>query len=54
MQLRILMAVVGISSLSMANAQTQTIQFEKYTLPNGLKVILHEDHSAPVVAVTAL
>jgi predicted Zn-dependent peptidase len=54
MQLRILMAVVGISSLSMVNAQTQTIQFEKYTLPNGLKVILHEDHSAPVVAVTAL
>jgi len=54
MQLRILMVVVGISSLSMANAQTQTIQFEKYTLPNGLKVILHEDHSAPVVAVTAL
>jgi hypothetical protein len=32
----------------------QTISFEKYTLPNGLKVILHEDHSAPVVAVTAL
>ncbi len=54
MQLRILMAVVGIFSLSMVNAQTQTIQFEKYTLPNGLKVILHEDHSAPVVAVTAL
>lgn len=54
MQLRILMAVIGISSLSMANAQTNAIQFEKYTLPNGLKVILHEDHSAPVVAVTAL
>lgn len=54
MQLRILMALIGISSMSMANAQTQTIQFEKYTLPNGLKVILHEDHSAPVVAVTAL
>ncbi len=35
-------------------AQGQSIQFEKYTLPNGLKVILHEDHSAPVVAVTAL
>jgi zinc protease len=54
MQLRILMAVIGISSVSMANAQTNAIQFEKYTLPNGLKVILHEDHSAPVVAVTAL
>ncbi|MFY8166300.1 MAG: insulinase family protein, partial [Sediminibacterium sp.] len=43
---------VCIFSLSIANAQT--IQFEKYTLPNGLKVILHEDHSAPVVAVTTL
>ncbi len=27
------------------------IQFEKYTLPNGLEVILHEDHSTPIVAV---
>ncbi len=37
-----------------ATAFAQSIQFEKYVLPNGLKVILHEDHSAPVVAVTAL
>src|SRR6266481_802261 len=27
------------------------ITFEKYTLKNGMKVILSEDHSAPVVAV---
>ena len=27
------------------------IPFEKYTLPNGLEVILHEDHSVPLVAV---
>ena len=27
-------------------AKSQTIKFEKYTLPNGLKVILHEDHLA--------
>jgi zinc protease len=27
------------------------IAFEKYTLPNGLEVILHEDHSVPLVAV---
>lgn len=27
------------------------IKFEKYTLPNGLSVILHEDHSLPVVSV---
>jgi zinc protease len=35
-------------------AQTRKIQFEKYTLPNGLTVILHQDKSAPVVAVTTL
>ena len=27
------------------------IAFEKYTLPNGLEVILHEDHRMPEVAV---
>ncbi len=35
-------------------AQTRKIQFEKYTLPNGLTVILHQDRTAPVVAVTTL
>src|SRR5688572_19283252 len=28
-----------------------SLAFEKYTLSNGLDVILHEDHSIPVVAV---
>lgn len=27
------------------------IAFEKYRLPNGLEVILHEDHSTPIVGV---
>ncbi len=27
------------------------IPFEKYTLPNGLEVILHQDHSTPIVGV---
>ena len=26
------------------------LSYEAYALPNGLKVVLHEDHSAPVVA----
>jgi zinc protease len=35
-----------------ASAQaTPKIKFEKYTLPNGLEVILHEDHSTPIVTV---
>ena len=39
-------------AVSLAGAQaTPRIQFEKYTLPNGLEVILHEDHSTPIVAV---
>jgi zinc protease len=35
-------------------AQAQSVpklQFEKLTLPNGLQVILHEDHSTPIVVV---
>lgn len=35
-------------------AQAPKVSFEKYTLPNGLTVILHQDRSAPVVAVSAL
>ncbi|MDA1189709.1 MAG: pitrilysin family protein [Chloroflexi bacterium] len=27
------------------------LDFEKFTLPNGLQVVLHEDHSLPLVAV---
>jgi len=46
------LVLVGITSSSLA--QAPKIKFEKYTLPNGLKVILHQDNSVPVVAVTAL
>lgn len=35
-------------------AGAQNIKFEQYTLPNGLHVILHEDHSTPIVAVTVM
>ena len=42
----------GVLAVSATNAQTTPrIQFEKYTLPNGLEVILHEDHSTPIIAV---
>lgn len=35
-------------------AQEQKIKFTEYDLPNGLHVILHEDHSTPIVAVSVL
>ena len=48
------MVAVAAFAGSSANAQAPKIVFYKYTLPNGLKVILHQDKTAPVVAVTAL
>ena len=30
------------------------IEFLEYDLPNGMHVILHEDHSTPIVAVTIM
>ena len=54
MHKKVLLFFVCSFSFVQLFAQGNSIQFEKYTLPNGLKVILHEDHSAPVVAVTAL
>src|SRR5438874_864575 len=31
--------------------QVPDLKVEKYTLPNGLEVVLHEDHTTPVVGV---
>ena len=28
------------------------IEYEKFTLDNGLTVVVHEDHKAPIVAVS--
>jgi zinc protease len=44
--------ILGILAGPRADGQaTPRIQFEKYQLPNGLEVILHEDHSTPIIAV---
>ena len=57
---RLIVAVFAISALNgcqRANVDTPadssavTIPYEKYTLSNGLTVILHEDHSDPLVHV---
>ena len=34
--------------------QTPKIKFEEYSLKNGLTVLLHEDHSTPIVAVSVM
>lgn len=42
------MGIVGGSSFA------QEIKFEEYDLPNGLHVILHQDHTAPVVVTSVM
>ena len=42
-----------VSGLSASQAQ-QKIKYVEYDLPNGLHVILHEDHTTPIVAVSVM
>jgi zinc protease len=51
---KLLLAITILAIPATAVAQQITppkIPHEKYTLPNGLTVILHEDHMTPIVAV---
>jgi len=42
------------SSIKVAAESSTQIAFEKFTLDNGLTVILHEDKSTPIVAVSVM
>lgn len=47
--------LTGVLFIALAlNSIGQDIKFEEYDLDNGMHVILHEDHSSPVVAVSVL
>ncbi len=48
--LMLLVAVIGLS----AQSKTNKIEFTRYTLDNGLKVILHQDKTTPIVAVSVM
>ncbi|HWZ16865.1 MAG TPA: pitrilysin family protein [Mucilaginibacter sp.] len=54
MQIRklVLCAIAAATIGSRANAQK--VEFTEYDMPNGLHVILHDDHHAPVVAVSVM
>ena len=47
----LLISIFLIISLLFCNNKQLKIEFEKYTLTNGLDVIIHEDHSIPMVSV---
>ncbi len=44
-------ALLALPAAALAEDSAPSIAFEKYSLDNGLEVILHEDHSLPLVAV---
>src|SRR4051794_5880962 len=46
-----LAVLAGTTAPPSPSADLPQVTFEKYTLPNGLEVILHEDHRMPEVAV---
>ncbi len=47
--------LLGAAFLMGANLQAEAkIKYTQYTMPNGLHVILHEDHSTPIVAVSVM
>ena len=47
----ILVLLLVTAACSIARSQDVDIPFQKFTLDNGLTVIVHEDHKAPIVAV---
>ncbi|MEZ4960633.1 MAG: pitrilysin family protein [Saprospiraceae bacterium] len=49
--LSIACSLLGLTAML---AQMNKINFEEYDLPNGLHVILHQDHSTPIVVVSVL
>ncbi|HET9033237.1 MAG TPA: pitrilysin family protein [Dokdonella sp.] len=43
---------LGLAGPALAASDSVDIPFTRFTLPNGLTAIIHEDHKAPVVAVS--
>ena len=54
MQLSKCLLGLGALLLATASLKAQKIEFTEYNLDNGLHVILHQDKSAPVVAVSVM
>ena len=51
MRTRWLLLMIAFSLATLARAQDVDIPYQKFVLDNGLTLIVHEDHKAPIVAV---
>src|SRR4249919_3760795 len=49
--LLLILALAAPAAAQPAAAHKLELQYTQFTLPNGLRVILHEDHSVPMVSV---
>src|SRR5256714_13283318 len=47
----LVLGLLGAGTVIRLSAQSLRVPYTTFTLPNGLQVVLHEDHSVPVVAV---
>lgn len=54
MQLKLWLSLCASLLLTVGQAQMNQIKFEEYQLDNGLQVILHQDKSTPIVAVSVM
>ena len=55
MKTKFILACAGLLFIwSSSFEQISNVEFTEFDLDNGLHVILHEDHSTPVVAVTVM
>lgn len=54
MKVNLIIIIVFMSFLNIFSQNNFKLNFEEYKLNNGLKVILHQDKSDPIVAVTIL
>ncbi|MDO9254639.1 MAG: pitrilysin family protein [Bacteroidales bacterium] len=54
MKVRLLILLLAIFPFVGIMAQQGSIKFTEYDLPNGLHVILHQDNTTPIVAVSIL
>jgi predicted Zn-dependent peptidase len=51
---KLVVCAAAATALLGFNAKAQKVDFTEYDMPNGLHVILHQDHNAPVVAVSVM
>jgi len=52
--MRKLLSITVLISTSLGYGQSPNIKYAEFDLENGLHVILHEDHSTPIVAVSIM